>query len=311
VTPDPTGRALELLGARTPFCLATVVVSDVPAVAVGHKAVIHEDGRVEGSLGSEPLDRTVSKLAVEQMPREVIAVVRVRTDGTVLPARRGMRDLRLASGVVEVAIDPMLPPPRLVIVGAGHIAVPLARFAKLVGFEVTVIDDRARFASRERFPDADELVVDDFDRAIARQIITARTYLVLVTRGHEHDERALQRVVQSPAPYIGMIGSRRRVLLVFRRLTEQRVPDAFLDRIYAPIGLDIGARSPEEIALAIMAEVINVRRGGRGESLALRRRQRRYGTRDGRSRPSLPSPGGQAPADRAAEPEVDGVASSV
>ncbi|HEX2187226.1 MAG TPA: XdhC family protein, partial [Chloroflexota bacterium] len=139
--------------------------------------------------------------------------------------------------------------------------------------EVTVIDDRARFASRERFPEAEEVLVAPFQEAIAQQTITPWTYLVLVTRGHEHDEATLRRVVGSPAPYIGMIGSRRRVLLVFQRLTAAAVPDEFLDRIYAPIGLDIGARWPEEIALAIMAEIVKVRRGGRAESLALRHRR--------------------------------------
>jgi xanthine dehydrogenase accessory factor len=173
---------------------------------------------------------------------------------------------------VELALEPMLPPPRLIIVGAGHIAVPLARLGKLLGFEVTVIDDRARFASRDRFPDADEIVVDAFDRAIERQTITPWTYLVLVTRGHEHDEATLRRVVGSPAPYIGMIGSRRRVLLVFQRLAREGVPERFLDRVYAPVGLDIGSRTPEEIALAIMAEIVNVRRGGRAPSLSLRQR---------------------------------------
>jgi xanthine dehydrogenase accessory factor len=134
---------------------------------------------------------------------------------------------------------------------------------------VTVIDDRARFANRERFPDADDIVVDQFDQAIAGQRITPWTYLVLVTRGHEHDEATLQQVVGSDAPYIGMIGSRRRVLVVFKRLAELGVPEAFLKRVYAPIGLDIGSRTPEEIALAIMAEIVNVRRHGAARSLAL------------------------------------------
>ena len=173
---------------------------------------------------------------------------------------------------MEVSLEPMLPPPRLIVVGAGHIAVPLVRYARILGFETTVIDDRERFANRERFPDADEIVVDDFRAAIARQEITPWTYLVLVTRGHEHDEATLRHVVDSPAPYIGMIGSRRRVLLVFQRLAAEGVPEHFIDRIYAPIGLDIGGRWPEEIALAIAAEMVNVRRGGKAQSLSLRRR---------------------------------------
>jgi xanthine dehydrogenase accessory factor len=161
------------------------------------------------------------------------------------------------------------------------VAVPLVRLATVLGLRTTVVDARPRFASRERFPDVDAVVVDAFRRAIEAQEITPWTYLVLVTRGHEHDEATLQRVVGSPAPYIGMIGSRRRVLLVFQRLAEQGVPQRFVDRIYAPIGLDIGARTPEEIALAILAEIVNVRRGGNAPSLSIRLR-----SRSGRAEPT-------------------------
>ena len=273
MTADLPARALELLDARVPFCLATVVSVAGPApLAVGQKLLVHADGSAEGSLGGGALEAAVRRAAVSQIDHEDIGLVRLNAGGETLPARRSLRQAQASPDAVEVALEPMLPPPRVVIVGAGHIAVPLARFAKLSGFEVTVIDDRARFASRERFPEADEIVVDAFERAIAAQRITPWTYLVLVTRGHEHDEATLQQVVGSPAPYIGMIGSRRRVLLVFQRLAQQGVPDHFLDRIYAPIGLDIGARWPEEIALAIMAEIVKVRRGGRAQSLALRHR---------------------------------------
>jgi len=174
-----------------------------------------------------------------------------------------------------VAIEPHLPQPHLVILGAGHIGTALARLARLLRFAVTVIDDRALFANRERFPDADQVIVGDFAAELGRLQITPWTYVVLVTRGHEHDETSLQQIVDSPAPYIGMIGSRRRVLLVFRHLEELGIPAEKLDRVYAPIGLDIGARTPEEIALAIMAEIVKVRRGGRAQSLALRQQARR------------------------------------
>jgi xanthine dehydrogenase accessory factor len=266
-------RLLELLDARRPFSLATVVATqgDVPCRA-GDKLIVHAGGEREGTFGSAALDEAVGRVALERLSDEGVAVVRFDPEGRPLPPRRG----RAAEGAfVEVSLEPMLPPPRLIVVGAGHIAVPLARFAKALDFEVVVIDDRPSFASRERFPDADQVVVDDFQRAIEAQPITPWTYLVLVTRGHEHDEATLQRVVTSSAPYIGMIGSRRRVLLVFQRLAQQGVPDHFLDRIYAPIGLDIGARTPEEIALAIMAEIVNVRRRGRAPSLALRQRSKR------------------------------------
>ncbi|MCX5987449.1 MAG: XdhC family protein, partial [Chloroflexi bacterium] len=138
----------------------------------------------------------------------------------------------------------------------------------VLDYEVTVIDDRARFATRERFPGAHAILVDDFSRAIESLEITPWTYLVLVTRGHEHDEATLQRVAGSSARYIGMIGSKRRVLVVFDRLKRAGVDETLLSKVYAPIGLDLGGRAPTEIALAIMAEIVNVRRRGGAKSLA-------------------------------------------
>lgn len=270
MTGAPSQRVLSLLDARTPFCLVTVVVARGTPLRPGHKLIVFADGTAEGSLDGGPLEASVREAAAAQLRREDIVLARFLPTGEPLPARRALRQADASDSLVEVSLEPMLPPPRMIILGAGHIAVPLVRFGKILGFEIVVIDDRARFASRERFPDADELVVDAFDVAIGRQEITPWTYLVLVTRGHEYDEAALQRVVASPAPYIGMIGSRRRVALVFQRLRAQGVPEHFLDRIFAPIGLDIGGRWPEEIALAIMAEIVNVRRGGRGQSLAQR-----------------------------------------
>jgi xanthine dehydrogenase accessory factor len=269
---DLAARILALLEERSPFCLATVVYARGVGLVPGQKLVVHPDGTTEGSLGGGPLEAAVRAAATEQLRREDIALARFAPDGAPLPARRALRQAEGDPAVVEVSLEPMLPPPRLIVVGAGHIAVPLVQYAHICGFEVTVIDDRARFASRERFPAAEEVIVDDFEAAVARQRITPWTYVVLVTRGHEHDEATLQRIVDSPTPYIGMIGSRRRVLLVFQRLIARGVPDHFLDRIYAPIGLDINARWPEEIALAIMAEIVKVRRGGRAQSLALRHR---------------------------------------
>jgi len=275
VSLELTGRLLELLAARRPFYLATLVAArGAAAFQVGQKLILHASGEREGSLGSPSLDGAVGRAVAARLGTESVVMLRFDPAGNPLPPRRGLRDTEREPASVEVSVEPMLPPPRLIIVGAGHIAVPLAQLAKVLDFEVTVIDDRSRFASRERFPDADAVIVDDFRRAIEAQEITLWTYLVLVTRGHEHDEATLQRVVGSPAPYIGMIGSRRRVLLVFQRLAEQGVPERFIDRIYAPVGLDIGSRTPEEIALAILAEIVNVRRSGKAGSVSLRMRAR-------------------------------------
>ena len=275
MTDDLSARLLELLEQHEPMALATVVSShEAPGVAVGAKLIVLADGTREGSLGSVAIDDAVVRAALDQIPRESVAVARLSPAGEELPTRRALRDVT-REPAVDVSIEPMVPPPHVIIVGAGHIAVPLARLAKVLDYRVTVIDDRAQFASRERFPDADAVIADDFQRAVAAQKLNGWTYLVLVTRGHEHDEGTLQQVIHSHVPYIGMIGSRRRVLVVFQRLTKLGISDTLLDRVYAPVGLDIGARTPEEIALAILAEIVNVRRGGNARSLALRQRLKR------------------------------------
>jgi xanthine dehydrogenase accessory factor len=265
---DVTLLSLDLLELRVPFCLATVVAAGLESGArAGEKLLIQLDGSTAGSVGGARLGEALVRLAQEQLSTGEIRLVEVRADGTVAGQRRARRVGDVAPDTAEVVLEPMLPPDHLIIVGAGHIAQPLAALAHVLGWEVTVIDDRERFANRERFPHARAVVVDEFDRAIAAQQITPWTYLVLVTRGHEHDENTLRQVVGSPAPYIGMIGSRRRVLVVFERLRALGVPEEFLKRVYAPIGLDIGSRTPEEIALAILAEMVNVKRKGQAQSL--------------------------------------------
>ena len=269
--PDASAFALELLELlerRVPFCLATVVAAGGASGAlVGQKLLVEHGGATMGQIGSARLTETVGRVAAEQLMTAEIRLARFAADGRELPERRSRRSAAVEPHEVEVALEPMVPPDRLVIFGAGHIGMPLARLAAIVGFEVTVVDDRERFASRERFPDAVEVVVEPFDQAVRGIEITPWTYLVLVTRGHEHDEATLRHVVGSSAPYIGMIGSRRRVLVVFERLRAMGVPDDFIRRIYAPIGIDIGGRTPEEIALAILAEIVNVKRCGRAPSL--------------------------------------------
>jgi xanthine dehydrogenase accessory factor len=159
-------------------------------------------------------------------------------------------------------------PPKLIVVGAGHIAVPLVRIAKVLDFYVTVIDDRLLYANRERFPDADEVVVGDMAQTLKEMTITPSCYIVLITRGHAYDEPCLRVIVHSPAKYIGMIGSRRRIKACFERFREEKIGEELIERVYAPIGLDIATETPAEIALSILAEVIKVRRGGEAASLS-------------------------------------------
>jgi xanthine dehydrogenase accessory factor len=156
-----------------------------------------------------------------------------------------------------VAIEVIRPKPLIIVFGAGHVGQAVALMANMVGYCVTVVDDREAFANRHRLPDpAIEIIAEPFDRAAKSVTITSNTAIVIVTRGHQYDELCLRSVIRSGARYIGMIGSRRRVISVFRQLTESGVAQNLLDRVHAPIGLRIGAKSPQEIAVAILAEII-------------------------------------------------------
>ena len=168
----------------------------------------------------------------------------------------------------EVFIEPFIPPPVLLIAGAGHIAVPLAALGSLMKFSVSVTDDRASFANRERFPTAKQLLVGDIESTLRAYPITPRTHIVLITRAHTHDVQGLRAILDSPAAYIGMIGSQRRVWAVLKLLHSEGVPSEKLLRVRAPIGLDLGSQTPEEIALSILSEIVLLRHGGTGQPLS-------------------------------------------
>jgi xanthine dehydrogenase accessory factor len=163
-------------------------------------------------------------------------------------------------GTLDIFIEPVLPPALLYVFGAGHVALSLYRTARSAGFDVSVIDDRDTYANRERFPDAKEVVAEDFDQAMSRLSPSETSYIVIVTRGHRDDMRVLRWAVQTQARYVGMIGSKRKTITIFRELVKEGLSETLFDRVHAPVGLDIGAITPEEIAVAITAELIAVRR---------------------------------------------------
>jgi len=241
---------LRAIDDKRMIVLATVVEApDSGSVKPTAKLLVDEDREVEGTLGDVELDQGVIADALQAMDDRQSRVARYSlVDGT----------------EVAVFLEVVEPQPSLIVVGAGHIAVPLARMGKMLSFEVIVLDDREKFANRERFPDADRVFAADFGPTLAELKITRATYIVIITRGHQYDEAALMEVADSPAAYIGMIGSRRRVQAVRDNLAGIGFDPAKLDRVRAPIGLEIGAQTPEEIAVSIMAEIIAVRRGGRG-----------------------------------------------
>jgi xanthine dehydrogenase accessory factor len=166
----------------------------------------------------------------------------------------------VCGGTLEVFIEPILPPALLYVFGAGHVAANLCQVAASAGFDLIVTDDRTSYATKERFPSAREVHALDFDEATKQLDPNEASYIVIVTRGHRDDMRLLRWAVQTRARYIGMIGSKRKVIGIFKTLQEEGVPAHLFDRVHAPIGLDIGAVTPEEIAVAITAELIAFRR---------------------------------------------------
>lgn len=208
-----------------------------------------------GSLGGDALDA----VAIEQL-------------GAALDdnrARDGIRVLEVAGGQVELYVEVRRAIRELIVVGAGHVAQPMAHMGAMLGYRVTVLDDRPDFATRERFPDADRLIRADFSDPFADVALHERSFLLLVTRGHKYDYECLVRALRAdPAPaYIGMIGSRRRVRATYVQLLEEGFDRALLERIHAPVGLDIGAETPEEIAVSVAAELVMLDRGGTGVPL--------------------------------------------
>ncbi|MBI4481166.1 MAG: XdhC family protein [Acidobacteria bacterium] len=175
----------------------------------------------------------------------------------------------LCGGTLEVFVEPILPTPYLYIFGAGHVSLSLSKIASLAGFRSIIIDDRETYANKERFPEAEEIYADDYEKVFEKLQPNSSSYLIAVTRGHRDDMRVLRWAVGTPARYIGMIGSKRKVLEIVQYLEgKEGIPPAQLERVHAPIGLEIGAITPEEIAVSVVAEMIAVRRNALAEASA-------------------------------------------
>lgn len=238
----------------------------------GAKSVV-DGGAREAAGYFNGLGPATLKRIAERAADSITGLIEIDADGSPRQAVRiGASESPL------LFIDPIAGAQRLIIAGAGHIAVPLASLGSLLGFHVTVIDDRASFANRERFPDADEIIVKPFAAAVEGLRLDRHCYLISVTRGHAFDEETLRAALKHPnGSFIGMIGSRRRVRATLERFEEEGVDPHLLDEIHAPLGLDIGAETPEEIALAIMGEIVRERRTGVRDDFTL-------GTKSGRLR---------------------------
>ena len=236
--------------------LATIVHTNgsIPSFE-SSRMLVREDGSILGTIGGGCVEAEVWAAA-----KEVLEAEAPRKMTFNLNNEASYDNGLICGGTLEVFVEPILPQPVLVIFGGGHISTALARMAHSAGFAVWVVDDREQFANRERFPMA-EAIHTNFEGAFATLNPNTSTYLVIVTRGHRDDLRVLEWAVGTGAHYIGMIGSRRKVLSVYQALERQGIPPDKFERVHAPVGLEIGALTPEEIAISIAAELIAVRRG--------------------------------------------------
>lgn len=242
---DDDATFVHALREERPLVRATVIAAPADGgVRSGARLSIVEGGSPAGTLGEASLDASVTSDAPE--------LLRGGESTT--------RSYTLKSGAsVEVFLGVYPAPPTLIIVGAGHVSIPLARMAKVLGFRVTVIDPREAFATRERVPDADHLLLEWPDEALNRLSLTSATAVAVLTHDEKFDVPALDVALRSPAFYIGAIGSRGTRQKRDNRLREQGLDSAMIERIHGPIGLSIGAKTPEEIALAILAQIVSVR----------------------------------------------------
>jgi xanthine dehydrogenase accessory factor len=247
-------------GRKGAVATITSVRGSIPSFQTA-KMLVRDDGSIVGTVGGGCVEAEVWQAA-----REVMETEKPRTLNFNLNQNPKYDTGLVCGGTLEIFVEPVLPPGELYIFGAGHVALNLYKVARIAGFEVTVADDRSSYASRERFPEAREVLADDFAQIMQRVAPGENSFLVIVTRGHRDDMRILRWALDTPARYIGMIGSKRKVISIYRELENEGIPREKFQRVHAPVGLDIGAITPEEIAVAIVGELIAIRRHAEGNA---------------------------------------------
>ncbi len=241
-------------GRRGAVATITNVRGSIPSFQTA-KMLVRDDGSIVGTIGGGCVEAEVWQAA-----REVMEEEKPRSLTFNLNNNPKYDTGLVCGGTLEVFIEPVLPPALLYIFGAGHVAFNLYKVAMIAGFDVIVVDDRESYANRERFPDAREVIADDFDRVTERLQVPDAAYIVIVTRGHRDDMRILRWAVNANTRYLGMIGSQRKTISIYKELQNEGIPSEKFANVHAPVGLEIGAVTPEEIAVAIVAEMIAVRR---------------------------------------------------
>lgn len=258
---DVYEELVELRRSGEKCAVATIVevAGSIPSFQSA-KMLIRQDGTMVGTIGGG-----CTEAEVWQAARDVIDTEKPRMLQFNLGQEAAYDNGLICGGQLNVYVEPVLPVPNALIFGAGHISKSLSKVATLAGFATTVIDNRDSYANRERFPEASEVIAAEYEDVFPALPCNDATYVIIVTRGHKDDMRVLRWAAEQPLRYIGMIGSKRKTLEVAKQLHKEGVALDKLSRVHAPMGLDIGAVTPEEIAVAVVAEMIRRRRNSQDE----------------------------------------------
>lgn len=246
-------KILATIKDNSACALATVVASRGSAPRkIGAKMIVFKDGSIQGTIGGGGLEKLVIADAQKALRQESSFLKEYPLD-----KKSGLSS---CGGKVSIFIETLAPKKRLVIAGAGHIGLALSFLAKLLGFDIVIVDNRRAFANKERFPHADKIICDGYAKAFKRISADENTYIVIVTHGHAFDTECLEAALATRAGYIGMIGSMIKIRHVYGVLMKKGIKRSALEKVHAPIGLDIGAETPEEIAIAIAGQLVETLR---------------------------------------------------
>jgi len=245
---------LRRLGQKCALATIVQVNGSIPSYESA-KLLVREDGSMIGTIGGGCVEAEVWNAA-----REVMQEERARHMNFSLGQDAAYDNGLICGGQLSVFVEPVVPQPRTFIFGAGHISKSISKVATLAGFATVIIDNRESYANSDRFPEADEIFAAEYEEVFPKLAIRDTSYLIIVTRGHRDDMRVLRWAVETNAKYIAMIGSKRKVIGVIKQLEKEGLSRAAFERIFAPMGLEIGAITPEEIAISVVAEMIALRR---------------------------------------------------
>jgi len=245
---------LRKLGQKCALATIVQVKGSIPSYESA-KLLVREDGSMAGTIGGGCVEAEVWTVA-----REVIETGKPRHLNFSLGQDAAYDNGLICGGQLNIFVEPVIPQPRTFIFGGGHISKSISKVANLAGFSTVIVDDREAFANAERFPEAEATYAEEYEAVFPKLEVNSSSYLVIVTRGHRDDMRVLRWAVTTPAKYISMIGSKRKTISVVTELEKEGLPREAFEKIFAPMGLEIGAESPEEIAISVVAEMIAVRR---------------------------------------------------